>query len=147
MCKVINDIKVSILCTTYNHGDYIKDCLDSLLAQKTNFAFEIVINDDASTDNTSLIIEEYVKKFPKKIHCITQKENLYKSKGLPEIMSNILLKNSTGKYIAFCEGDDYWTDSYKLQLQYDAMENNDDCTLCVHRANMVDGISTESINT
>lgn len=120
------NIMVSILCTAYNHEKYIRQCLDGFVMQKTNFKFEVIIHDDASTDNTANIIREYEEKYPEIIKSICQKENQY-SQG----KKNILFPLAKGKYIAICEGDDFWTDDYKLQKQVDALENNTSCKLCV----------------
>ena len=110
-------MEVSVLCLAYNHEKYIKKCLDSILAQKTNFKYEIIINDDASTDNTANIIKEYEEKYPEIIKPIYQIENKY-SKG-EAIVEEYMLPKATGKYIAFCECDDWWLSDDKLQKQYD----------------------------
>lgn len=123
-------MEVSVLCLAYNHEKYIKKCLDSILAQKTNFKYEIIINDDASTDNTTNIIKEYEEKYPEIIKPIYQIENKY-SKG-EAIVEEYMLPKATGKYIAFCECDDWWLSDDKLQKQYDYMELNDECVLCGH---------------
>jgi glycosyltransferase involved in cell wall biosynthesis len=116
---------------TYNQEKYIKDALEGFLMQKTEFPFEIIIHDDASTDMTAEIVRDYEKKFPGIIKPIYQKENQY-SKG---VLTFILpLKISKGKYIAFCEGDDYWTDSSKLQKQVTEMEKNPECHISFHPA-------------
>lgn len=128
-------IKVSILCITYNHAPFIAQCLDSFLSQKTNFEFEIIIHDDASTDNTSKIIHQYAKQYPKKITPIYAKKNEY-SKN-PHFFIAKLLPYIHGKYVAFCEGDDYWTDTHKLQIQYDYMENHSLCTLLFHNTDIL----------
>jgi glycosyltransferase involved in cell wall biosynthesis len=130
------NIQVSILCPAYNHSIYIRDAIDSFLSQKTNFDYEIVINDDCSTDDTRTIIEEYAQKYPDIIVPIYQKENQY-SKGTG-IIKDILIPKARGKYIAICEGDDYWIDENKLQLQYDYLESHDECSFCVHNARLVD---------
>ncbi len=132
---------VSISCITYNHEKYIKQCLDGFLMQKTNFDFEILIHDDASTDKTADIIREYEKKYPDKFRCIYQTENQY-SKGVRGIMARFNFPRAQGKYIALCEGDDYWTDPYKLQKQVDFLENNKEYVLCgtdVKRINVKTG--------
>jgi glycosyltransferase involved in cell wall biosynthesis len=113
---------VSIGCITYNHQDYIRSAIEGFLMQKTNFEFEIIIHDDASTDNTTLIIKEYALKYPKIVFPIFQKENQY-SKGINPAFEYVIPK-CKGKYIAACEGDDYWTDPYKLQKQVDFLEAN-----------------------
>ncbi len=119
---------VSICCTAYNHEKYINDCLDGFLMQKTNFEFEILIHDDASTDKTQAIIKSYESQFPKLVKPIFQTENQY-SKGVKPF-SNFLFPASQGKYIAMCEGDDYWNDPLKLQKQVDFLEANTDFAIC-----------------
>ena len=107
------DIKLSIVCTAYNHEKYIRSALDGFVMQKTNFAFEAIVHDDASTDGTADIIREYAKKYPDIIVPIIQTENQHSKKV--QITREIIFPMIKGKYIAFCEGDDYWTDPYKLQ--------------------------------
>lgn len=134
------NVMVSICCITYNQKDYIKDALDSFLMQKTNFEYEVIIHDDASTDGTTEIIKEYAKKYPNIIKPIFEEENQY-SKGVKRIL-NFNFAVAKGKYIALCEGDDYWTDETKLQMQVDYMNKNEQCTFCFHNAkivNMTDG--------
>lgn len=128
-------IKVSICCITFNHEKYIRDALESFLKQKTNFKYEIIINDDASTDGTVKILKEYKEKYPEIIKLILQEKNQYSlgKKALPNTF-NI----ARGKYVAICEGDDYWTDENKLQIQLDYMENNKGCTLCFHSFDEID---------
>ena len=131
------DIKVSICCLTYNHGEYIEACLKAFLKQKTTFPFEVLIHDDASTDRTAKIIEEYEKRFPSIIKPIYQKENKFsKEGGGMNIRYNFPRAN--GKYIALCEGDDYWTDPLKLQKQVDFLEGNEDFVLCFHDADVLE---------
>ena len=124
-------IMVSICCFAYNHEPYIRKCLDGFIMQKTNFEFEVLIHDDASTDNTTNIIKEYEEKYPDIIKPIYQTENQY-SKGV-SISRKFLNPLVKGKYIALCEGDDYWTDELKLQKQVDFLENNPEYTICVHQ--------------
>lgn len=125
------EIMVSICCITYNHERYIKQALDSFLKQKTNFRYEVIVYDDASKDNTSKIIKQYEEKYSKIIKPIYAQENQY-SKGRQTL--EFTFKEAKGKYIAVCEGDDYWIDENKLQMQVDYMENNEQCTLCFHDA-------------
>jgi len=131
-----NDIMVSINCITYNHEKYIKEALEGFLMQKTNFKFEILIHDDASTDNTANIIKKYEKKYPKIIKPIYQKENQF-SKGI-KVNFEFNYKRSKGKYIALCEGDDYWTDPYKLQKQVDFLETHKEFSMCFHSVEKID---------
>lgn len=135
-------IMVSIICNTYNHERYIRQALDGFVNQKTDFKFEILIHDDASTDKTADIIREYEKNYPELIKPIYQTENQY-SKGSGTV-GKIQCARAQGKYIALCEGDDYWTDKNKLQTQVDALENNPSCFFCVCGTEIVkeDGSST-----
>lgn len=129
-----NEIMVSICCITYNHEKYISEAIESFLTQKTAFKFEILMHDDASTDNTTQIVEEYQKKCPDIIKPIYQKENQY-SKGVKTFTT--LFSRAKGKYIALCEGDDYWTDKLKLQKQVDYMTQHTECSLCIHATKVV----------
>jgi glycosyltransferase involved in cell wall biosynthesis len=124
-------IIVSVSCITFNHAPYIRACLDGFLMQKTSFVFEILIHDDCSTDGTREIIEEYSKKYPDIIFPIFQTENQY-SKGVRGMMARFNFPRSRGKYLALCEGDDYWSDPYKLQRQVDFLEANTDFSICFH---------------
>lgn len=135
-----NEILVSINCITYNHEKFIEKTLQSFLNQKTNFKFEILIHDDASTDKTQLIIKEYSEKYPDIIKPILQKENQY-SKGIKRIGYLFNDKRAKGKYIALCEGDDYWNDNLKLQKQVNIMQKNEDISMCFHSVIIKDEIS------
>ena len=128
-----NNIQVTVFCSAYNHEKYIRQALDGFVMQKTNFAFEVIIHDDASTDGTANIIREYEAKYPAIIRPIYQTENMH-SKGINRLTA-FMIPMTRGKYIAICEGDDYWTDPYKLQKQFDYMETHEDCTLVAHAAN------------
>lgn len=120
---------VSICCIAYNQEKYIRQCLDSFMMQKTNFKFEVLIHDDASTDKTADIIREYEQKYPDIIKPIYQTDNQY-SKGAN--VSTLNFSRVIGKYVAACEGDDYWTDPYKLQKQVNFMEANPEYSICFH---------------
>lgn len=122
---------VSIVCLAYNHEPYIRQCLDGFVMQKTNFRFEALVHDDASTDGTADIIREYAAKYPDIIKPIYQTENQYQKKV--GILKTFLFPRATGKYIAMCEGDDYWTDPLKLQKQVDFLEANPVYSMCFTR--------------
>jgi glycosyltransferase involved in cell wall biosynthesis len=127
-----NNIMVSVVCTAYNHEAFIRSALDGFVMQKTNFPFEVLIHDDASTDGTADIIREYAEQYPEIIRPILQTENQY-SKKIP-ITNEIILPKARGKYVAFCEGDDFWTDETKLQKQVDFLEKNPDYVACAHNS-------------
>jgi glycosyltransferase involved in cell wall biosynthesis len=114
---------------TYNHEKYIHKCLDGFVMQKTNFPYEILVHEDASTDNTARIAKEYEIKYSKLFRCVYQTENQFAKQNT---LVNILFPMSRGKYIAFCEGDDYWTDPDKLQKQVDFLEENPEYSICFH---------------
>lgn len=122
------NILVSICCVTYNHEAYIRECLNGFVTQQTNFKFEVLIHDDASTDKTADIIREYESQYPDIIKPIYQIENQY-SKGIG-INMTYQFSRAKGKYVTLCEGDDYWIDPLKLQKQVDFMQNNSDCSIC-----------------
>jgi glycosyltransferase involved in cell wall biosynthesis len=123
---------IDINIASYNHANYLRHTLDSVLSQQTTFSYRILIGDDCSTDGSIEIIKEYEKNFPDRILAIYQKVNL----GLnhPEKNGVILLKKSTAKYIALLDGDDYWTDPLKLQKQIDFLEANPSFSMCFHNA-------------
>lgn len=123
---------VSICCITYNHEKYIRDAIEGFLMQETPFPFEIIIHDDASTDMTATIIREYEKKFPELIKPIYQIENQYSKRRNAPLSASF--KKAKGKYIALCEGDDYWTDPLKLQKQIMGMKKHPECYISFHPA-------------
>ena len=130
----MDNILVAIHCLAYNHEPYIRECLDGFIMQKTNFKFVAIVHEDASTDRTATIIKEYAEKYPDIIKPIYETENQYSKKDgtIQRIMSDAI--EATGaKYVAMCEGDDYWIDPYKLQKQVDFMEANPEYVLCSHR--------------
>jgi len=128
---VTNEILVSVFCTTYNHEAYIKEAIEGFLIQKTTFPIEVIIHDDASTDKTAEIVRSYAEQYPDKIVAILQKNNQF-TNGI-DVYKAFIWPRARGKYIALCEGDDYWTDPYKLQKQVDFLEKNRSFTFCVHR--------------
>ncbi|TGY67494.1 glycosyltransferase [Phocaeicola sartorii] len=115
---------VTIQCLTYNHEPYIRQCLEGFVMQQTDFCFEVIVHDDASTDGTANIIREYEQKYPDIIKPIYEKENQYSKHD--DSLIRIINEHTRGKYIAFCEGDDYWIDSLKLQKQVDFLEEHHD---------------------
>jgi len=127
---------VSICSLTYNHEKFIRECLDGFLMQETTFPVEILIHDDASTDSTANIIREYEAQYPRIIKPIYQRENQYSRGASPGV--TFLLPRAKGNYIALCEGDDYWTDSLKLQKQVDFLDENPDYVICYHDAKIID---------
>lgn len=131
--SVPNDVEISVCVQTFQHEKFIANCLDRILAQKTNVNFEILLGEDESTDETRNICIKYAQKYPNKIRLfLHHRENNIKISGSPTGRFNFLynLTQAKGKYIAFCEGDDYWKDPFKLQKQFDAMEENKDCSIC-----------------
>lgn len=123
-------VKLSVICLTYNHAKFIRDALDSFVMQKTNFPFEVLIHDDASTDGTSEIIKEYAQKYPDIIMPIFEKENQWRLGK--DFSKEKIWPLVTGEYVALCEGDDYWTDENKLQKQVDFLDSHPECSICFH---------------
>lgn len=124
---------VSICMITYNHEKYITQAIESVLMQKTNFQSELIIGEDCSKDNTRDICEEYARNKPKKIRLFPSDKNIGMTGNLIRTLSAC-----KGKYIAICEGDDFWTDQYKLQKQVDFMEANPDYGLVYTDINVID---------
>lgn len=126
---------VSICCITYNHAPFIRKCLDGFLMQETTFPVEILIHDDASTDGTDDIIHEYADKYPEKIFPLFEEQNQYSQGVLVDFFN---YNRARGKYIAYCEGDDHWTDPFKLQKQVDFMETHPEYSICFHNCHYYD---------
>ena len=126
---------ISIICNTFNHEKYIREALESFIGQKVSVPFEVLVHDDASKDGTADIVRDFEVKYPQLIKPIYQKSNQY-SQGV-SITPQLQLPRAQGKYIAFCEGDDYWTDMRKLQIQYDFMEAHPEYSGCCHAYSMV----------
>lgn len=120
-------MKVSVLMITYNHEEFIEEAIESVLMQKTNFEYELVIGEDCSTDNTRNIVKAYKEKYPNIIKLNLQESNV---RGRKNFISTFSL--CRGEYIALLEGDDYWIDEYKLQKQVDFLDTNTDFTYCGH---------------
>lgn len=137
--------KLSICCITYNHAKFIRQALDGFMMQKTNFPFEIIIHDDASTDGTADIIREYEKKYPDIIRVTYQTENQW-SKGI-DVLKAFVYPKIQGQYVALCEGDDYWIDENKLQKQVDFLDTHPEFNVCFHPVKVIweDNRASESI--
>lgn len=125
------EIMVSILMPTYNHVKYIGDAIEGVLSQKTEFGIELIIHDDASTDGTTKIVEEYARKNTQIIKLLKEDENQY-CKGV--FIFDQMLSHASGKYVALCEGDDYWIDEFKLAKQISFLETHHDYSMCIHNA-------------
>lgn len=122
-----NKPRVSVCVITYNQDQYISKCLESIVGQKCNFDFELIIRDDCSQDKTLKIIKEFKDKYPKIIKIIEANENIGANKNLLSVFAE-----SKGEYLAICEGDDYWLDDYKLQKQVEIMDGNEDVSFVAH---------------
>ncbi len=126
-------ILVAIHCLVYNHEPYLRDCFEGFVMQKTNFRFVAVVHEDASTDNSAVIIREYEAKYPDIFRPIYETENQWhKTDGSLGRIMNAAINATGAKYVAMCEGDDYWTDPYKLQKQVDFLEEHEEFSLCCH---------------
>lgn len=122
-----NDIVVSVCVITYNHEKYIAQCLENIVAQECGFAYEVVVRDDCSTDGTRDIVELFCDRYPKLFRLIHAEENIGANRNLLKVF-----EHSRGQYIALCEGDDYWLDKKKLQIQIDAMREHPGVMFCSH---------------
>jgi glycosyltransferase involved in cell wall biosynthesis len=127
-----NEIKVSVICQTYNHSKFIDQAIESMVNQKTNFKYEILIGDDCSTDDSAKKIAVWAKKYPDKIIFINREKNIGPKENFKD-----LLQRSKGKYIALNEGDDFWCSEHKLQKQVDYMEANLNCNVCFHQVKVI----------
>lgn len=131
-----HEVKVSVMSPVYNQADIVRSCLDGIVNQRTDFAFELLVHDDASIDGTADIIREYAARYPQIVRPVLQTENQY-SKGVL-IGKEFLYPIARGEYVALCDGDDCWTDPLKLQKQVDYLDSHPECGLVYGRVNMVD---------
>lgn len=129
-------MKVSVYCFAYNHEKFIRDTLEGFVNQITDFEYEVFVHEDASTDNTKKIIQEYESKYPEIIKPIYQTVNQY-SRGV-NLVEKYIFPKMSGEYVAICEGDDYWSDRYKLQKQVDFLDNHPEYGACVHNTVVLD---------
>jgi len=134
------DPLVSICCPTFNHEKFIGKAIESFLIQETTFPFEIIVRDDCSTDNSAAIVESYAQRYPRIIKPIYESENQY-CKGISPLP--VILKHAKGEYLAFCEGDDYWINTQKLQKQVEFLMQHKDYSMCYHSRIFVDENDTE----
>lgn len=131
------EILVSVVCITYNHEEYIRNALDGILIQETDFRYEVVVHDDASTDNTPQIIRNYEEKYPDLFRCIYEQQNQFSIRGAQSLFGDVF-SICRGKYIAICEGDDFWIDRHKLQIQIHWMEEHSEYFMTAHNALCMD---------
>jgi glycosyltransferase involved in cell wall biosynthesis len=125
-------MQLSVLMTAYNHEKYIAQAIDSILMQKVNFEYEIVIGEDCSTDSTRDIVTSFQKRYPDKIRLVLSLKNVGENKNIAQT-----LRACQGQYIAMLDGDDYWTSPHKLQKQVDFLDNHPECAICFHNVNVV----------
>ncbi|HEX5220150.1 MAG TPA: glycosyltransferase [Verrucomicrobiae bacterium] len=130
--EIAENPKLSVCIITFNHAEFIAKALDSVLTQQTSFEYNVIIGDDCSTDGTDKIIEMYQRRWPDKFSPLCREKNVGMGKNLKET-----LERCSGEYVAFLEGDDYWTDPRKLQAQVDHLDNNPGCALCHHRVDYI----------
>jgi len=138
--NLLSEPLVSVRILAYNHEKYIAQCIDSIISQKTDFAFEVIIGEDASTDRTREICRKYKRRFPNIINLIENERNL----GIFE-NSQKTIGQYRGKYVAWCDGDDYWTDDGKLQKQVDILESREDIAICFHKVKIINEVNKEQI--
>jgi len=135
----MKDPKLSVILITYNHEKYITKALDSVLAQETDFPFEIVIGEDCSPDDTRNICKEYKKKYPEQIRLVNREKNT----GRPTLNVYETTMKCRGEYLAYLEGDDYWTDTHKLQKQVDSLDAHPEYIACTHAHKMIDDVGDD----
>ena len=134
-----NKASVCAICITYNHEKFLRKALDGFVSQKTDFPFRVIVHDDASKDSTPEIMREYEKNYPELFTMIYQTENQFSKTGrIYRLYSDIISSLVNEKYVTLCEGDDYWCDPDKIQLQTEYMENHPECSMCVHDTMYVD---------
>lgn len=129
---MLSSFTVSVQMLAYEHGAFIKQAIEGVLMQKTKFKYELIIGEDCSTDNTRIICEKYAKQYPDIINLLPSDRNL----GMIE-NGNRTFRACTGKYIAICEGDDYWTHHSKLQKQVEFLEKHNNYSMCFHKAKVI----------
>ncbi len=128
----MDKIDITVICLAYNHEKFIGRALEGFINQKTKYKYEILVHDDASTDSTKTIIESFQKQYPELVFPFFEEENQYSNPN-SLFVRDILIKNARGRYIAFCDGDDYWIDENKLEMEVDALEQNTNVNICATR--------------
>lgn len=132
------DNLVLVICTTYNHVNYIEKALNGFINQRTNFKFQVMVHDDASTDGTTEILKRYEKAYPDLFRMYYEEKNTYSQGKMNSIVDEIVNHQLHGKYVAYCEGDDFWIDKNKLQIQLDYLETHPDCSMTGHNVLVLD---------
>lgn len=135
------EIMLTIGLITYNHAKYVKQALDGIIMQKTDFKYEVVVGDDASDDGTQEILKQYSEMYPDIFHLILREKNIGATKNNYDIK-----QYARGKYFACLEGDDFWIDSQKLQIQVDFLESHPEYVACVHKCMFVDEFGNQKEN-
>ena len=130
-------IQVSVCLIAYNHEKYVAQALDSILAQRTSFDFEVIARDDASTDGTADILRDYGRRFPDKVRLILEEKNRFRDPEAKPLVGRVFAPQARGRYLALCEGDDWWTSPDKLQRQFDYMESHPSTQICCHAVEVV----------
>lgn len=134
---------VSVCCITYNQVGYIRQALDGMLEQEASFPIEILVHDDCSTDGTTDVLREYERKHPGVVRVVYEEHNRWDPKHMPSYIGEMLAPMARYRYLAHCEGDDYWCDPHKLQRQVDYLEAHSTCALCGHQAQAINGRTGE----
>lgn len=132
----MSKVTVTVCCITYNHAKFVRECLNGIVEQETDFVFDVLIHDDASTDGTTDIVKEYIDKYPDLFVPMLEKENQY-SQGKRSILIQLMLEKARGEYIAVCEGDDFWCDRHKLQKQFEILQKHTNCNMCTHEVEII----------
>jgi hypothetical protein len=132
---------VSVLCPTYNHVDFIEDAMAGFMGQVTDFPFEVIVRDDSSTDGTTQLVKKWSKEYPNIVRSILNETNQY---SLGKKAAPVLLGKARGKYVAFCEGDDYWIDPQKLQIQVSILEEDPELSGCLADAYVLNTRKSEA---
>lgn len=130
---------VSVCCITYNQAPYIREALDGMLAQETSFPVEVLVHDDCSTDGTTDILREYERRYPQTVRVVYEEHNRWNPRNMPSYIGEVLAPMARYRYLAHCEGDDYWCDPHKLQRQVGYLEANPGCALSTHQAQAING--------